>query len=77
MYNNLVSKRIGKCWRCGEEKPIYTTILKRYRWEDDVEGKLVDEGGQRAMLCDFCQCQLNRIMDAYMNGAKRINAYGC
>lgn len=68
------SKRSEKCWRCGEKKPVYTITLMRYRWEDNLMGKLECEGGQRAFLCDECSCKLNRIFYSFVNTtSKRVD----
>lgn len=60
------SKRIEECWHCGKRKPVYTVSLTRYRWEDNLWGKLESEGGTQALLCDECSCKLNRVFHSYI-----------
>ncbi len=55
-------------------KRVYTVTLTRYRWEDNLMGKLESEGGNQAFLCDECSCKLNRIFYSFINTTlKRID----
>lgn len=68
------SKRVEECWRCGEKLPVYTVTLIRYRWENNLMGKLESEGGSQAFLCNECSCKLNRIFYSFVNSTtKRID----